>query len=298
MLETLVLSVLNHDSAIASAAARMVTAAGGRPGPLIEMGSRRTHEEAAVAVAGRPTSPASPPPATSPPAALRRPHRRHRGARLHPGARAARTRRSAARSRRTAPAPRCWSTPTTSRRASATPSRSPAPGSARSASTPATWPTSPTAARAAARRARRAATRITVTSDLDEYVIAALADAPIDGYGVGTRVVTGSGHPTASMVYKLVASATSRPAPCARSPRSSPARSRSVAARPHAGSATSAEVPAPSGPPPTAGPTPTAAPAGTDGTDRRGGEIVDAASRRAETSTTRPGPSWAGEPSA
>jgi nicotinate phosphoribosyltransferase len=47
-------------------------------------------------------------------------------------------------------------------------------------------------------------TRIVVTSDLDEFVIAALADAPIDGYGVGTRVVTGSGHPTASMVYKLV----------------------------------------------------------------------------------------------
>ena len=49
LLETLVLSVLNHDSAIASAAARMVTAAAGRP--LIEMGSRRTHEEAAVACA-------------------------------------------------------------------------------------------------------------------------------------------------------------------------------------------------------------------------------------------------------
>jgi nicotinate phosphoribosyltransferase len=52
-------------------------------------------------------------------------------------------------------------------------------------------------------------TRITVTSDLDEYVIVALADAPIDGYGVGTRVVTGSGHPTSSMVYKLVAVADS-----------------------------------------------------------------------------------------
>ncbi|MSW65455.1 MAG: nicotinate phosphoribosyltransferase, partial [Actinobacteria bacterium] len=49
LLETLVLSVLNHDSAIASAAARMVGAAGGRP--CIEMGSRRTHEEAAVAAA-------------------------------------------------------------------------------------------------------------------------------------------------------------------------------------------------------------------------------------------------------
>ncbi|MGZ4575370.1 MAG: nicotinate phosphoribosyltransferase, partial [Mycobacteriaceae bacterium] len=49
VLETLVLSILNHDSAIASAAARMVSAARGRP--LIEMGSRRTHEEAAVASA-------------------------------------------------------------------------------------------------------------------------------------------------------------------------------------------------------------------------------------------------------
>src|SRR5918994_3182 len=42
LLETLTLSVLNHDSAIASAAARMVTAADDRP--LIEMGSRRTSE--------------------------------------------------------------------------------------------------------------------------------------------------------------------------------------------------------------------------------------------------------------
>ena len=49
MLETLALSILNHDTAIASAAARMVSAAEGRT--LIEMGSRRTHEQAAVAAA-------------------------------------------------------------------------------------------------------------------------------------------------------------------------------------------------------------------------------------------------------
>ena len=49
VLETLALSILNHDCAIASAAARMTSAAGGRP--LIEMGSRRTHEESAVAAA-------------------------------------------------------------------------------------------------------------------------------------------------------------------------------------------------------------------------------------------------------
>lgn len=47
-------------------------------------------------------------------------------------------------------------------------------------------------------------TKITVTSDLDEYAIAALANAPVDSYGVGTRLVTGSGSPTSSMVYKLV----------------------------------------------------------------------------------------------
>ena len=49
LLETLVLSVLNHDCAVASAAARMHDVANGRH--LIEMGGRRTHEEAAVAAA-------------------------------------------------------------------------------------------------------------------------------------------------------------------------------------------------------------------------------------------------------
>src|SRR5690606_30931550 len=50
-------------------------------------------------------------------------------------------------------------------------------------------------------------TKIIVTSDLDEYAIAALAAAPVDGYGVGTKLVTGSGHPTSGFVYKLVARA-------------------------------------------------------------------------------------------
>lgn len=47
LLETLVLSILNHDSAIASVGSRMIQAAAGRP--CIEMGSRRVHEDAAVA---------------------------------------------------------------------------------------------------------------------------------------------------------------------------------------------------------------------------------------------------------
>jgi nicotinate phosphoribosyltransferase len=47
-------------------------------------------------------------------------------------------------------------------------------------------------------------TRIVVSGDLDEYAIAALAAAPVDAYGAGTAVVTGSGAPTAGLVYKLV----------------------------------------------------------------------------------------------
>jgi nicotinate phosphoribosyltransferase len=52
-------------------------------------------------------------------------------------------------------------------------------------------------------------TRIIVTSDLDEHQIAALRGAPVDAYGVGTSLVTGSGAPTCGFVYKLVARATS-----------------------------------------------------------------------------------------
>src|SRR5660397_204880 len=49
LLETLVLSILNHDSAVASAASRMTSAAAGRP--CLEMGARRAQEDAAVAAA-------------------------------------------------------------------------------------------------------------------------------------------------------------------------------------------------------------------------------------------------------
>lgn len=48
-------------------------------------------------------------------------------------------------------------------------------------------------------------TRITVTNDLDEYTVAALSASPVDSFGVGTSVVVGSGSPTMGMVYKLVA---------------------------------------------------------------------------------------------
>lgn len=52
-------------------------------------------------------------------------------------------------------------------------------------------------------------TKIMVTSDLDEWQIAMLQGSPVDGYGVGTSLVTGSGHPTCGFVYKLVARASS-----------------------------------------------------------------------------------------
>ena len=116
ILETLALSIFNHDTAIASAAARMVSAAEGRP--LMEMGSRRTHEHAAVAaaraayIAGFAAS------------SNLEAHRRygvpaegtsaHAFTLLHTGATAPTSRpRSRRRSMRSASAPRCWSTPTT-----------------------------------------------------------------------------------------------------------------------------------------------------------------------------------------
>ncbi len=85
--------------------------------------------------------------------------------------------------------------------------RSPGPSSARCASTPATSACSPSRSAAQLDGLGATHTRIVVTSDLDEYAIAALAAAPVDGYGVGTSLVTGSGHPTCGFVYKLVARA-------------------------------------------------------------------------------------------
>lgn len=207
VLETLVLSVLNHDSAVASAAARMVTAAGGRP--LIEMGSRRVHEHAAVAaaraayVAGFDS--------TSNLAAGRLHGIPTAGTAAHAFTLAHDTEVGAFKSQvaalgvGTTLLVDTYDIPTGIRNAVevARAAGAPGPGAIRLDSGDLAEES---------RKARRlldelgaTQTRITVTSDLDEYVISALADAPIDGYGVGTRVATGSGHPTAGMVYKLVA---------------------------------------------------------------------------------------------
>ena len=90
-------------------------------------------------------------------------------------------------------------------------------------------------------------TRIIVTSDLDEHAIAALAAAPVDGYGVGTSLVTGSGHPTCGFVYKLVARAETddRTASWSASRRRAPARSPSGAGSTPCGGATHAAWPRP-----------------------------------------------------
>ena len=68
----------------------------------------------------------------------------------------------------------------------------------------------------AARRARRHAHSDRGSGDLDEHEIERLAAAPIDSYGVGTALVTGSGAPTAELIYKLVRAARSCPSRSAR----------------------------------------------------------------------------------
>ncbi|HEX7535714.1 MAG TPA: nicotinate phosphoribosyltransferase [Dermatophilaceae bacterium] len=205
LLETVLLSILNHDCAIAAAASRMTNAAGGRP--CIEMGSRRTHEWAAVAAAraayiagfattsnleagrthGIPTAGTS----------------AHAFTLLHDDERTAFEAQVA-----------CFG-----------------PGTTLLVDTYDVEPAVDLAVEIAgvglgavrldsgdllvqAREVRAqldalgaTGTRIVVTSDLDEHAIAALAAAPVDGYGVGTCLVTGSGAPTAGLVYKMVARA-------------------------------------------------------------------------------------------
>lgn len=210
VLETLVLSVLNHDSAVASAAARMVSAADGRP--LIEMGSRRTHEQAAIAAARAAYLAGFT--GTSNLAAA---HRygipalgtsAHAFTLLHTVAdgttddweRAAFAAQVAALGTATTLLVDTYDV----RRGvdNAIAAAGTGLGAVRIDSGD---------LGVLARQARdqldalgAVNTRIVVSGDLDEYAIAALRAEPVDSYGVGTSVVTGSGAPTAGMVYKLV----------------------------------------------------------------------------------------------
>ena len=207
ILETVILSILNYDSAIAAAASRMSAAANGRP--LIEMGARRAHEQAAVSAAraayvagfsatsdlqagfryGLPTTGTS----------------AHAFTLLHDSERDAFTAQIASMGRGTTLLIDTYDLAEAVRTAIEV--AGPELGAVRIDSGDLLM---------LAHRVRRQLdelgaekTRITVTSDLDEYAIAALGSAPVDGYGVGTSLVTGSGQPTCAMVYKLVARAAS-----------------------------------------------------------------------------------------
>ena len=203
LLETVLLSIYNHDSAVASAASRMTLAAGDRP--CIEMGSRRTHEEAAVAAAraayvagfaassnlaarqryGVPTTGTS----------------AHSFTLLHDDEGDAFRAQVAALGKDTTLLVDTYDVTAAVRLAVEVAGTE--LGAVRLDS--GDLGVVATQVRAQLDSLGATGTRIIVTSDLDEHAIAALAAAPVDGYGVGTELVTGSGHPTCGFVYKLVA---------------------------------------------------------------------------------------------
>ena len=203
LLETVTLSILNHDCAIASAASRMVTAAGGRP--LIEMGSRRTHERAAVAsaraayIAGFASTSnlraryeyGVPSAGTS----------AHAFTLVHDSERHAFMTQIAALGKETTLLVDTYDVPRAVRTAIEVAGTDLGAVRIDSGDLPAV--ARQVRALLDSRGATR--TRIVLTGDLDEYSIAALGAMPVDGYGVGTSLVTGSGAPTAALVYKLVA---------------------------------------------------------------------------------------------
>jgi nicotinate phosphoribosyltransferase len=202
LLETLLLSILNHDSAIASAASRMTWASCERP--CIEMGSRRTHEEAAVAAARAAYIAGF---ATTSNLAAR--HRygvptagtsAHAFTLLHDTERDAFTAQVESLGKGTSLLIDTYDVAEAVR--TAVDVAGPELGAVRIDSGDLGMLASQVRAQLDSLGATH--TRIIVTSDLDEHAIASLAAAPVDGYGVGTSLVTGSGHPTSGFVYKLV----------------------------------------------------------------------------------------------
>lgn len=207
LLETLVLSIFNHDAAIASAAARMVHAAEGRE--LIDMGSRRTHEQAAVAAARAAYVAGFA--GTSNLEAQRRYGIPAVGTAAHaftmvhttkagPDELAAFRGQVAALGTGTTLLVDTYDI--TEGVANAVAAGGPELGAVRIDSGDLVEMTRQV--RTQLDELGATGTRIVVSSDLDEMSIAGLQAAPVDSYGVGTALVTGSGAPTASMVYKLV----------------------------------------------------------------------------------------------
>ncbi|MBO0855531.1 MAG: nicotinate phosphoribosyltransferase [Nocardia sp.] len=207
ILETLVLSILNHDSAIASAAARMVSAAAGRT--LIEMGSRRTHELAAPAAARAAHLAGFD--ATSNLEAVRRygipgaGTSAHAFTLLHSGSDGQHETEAFRSQIETLGIGTTLLVDTfdiTTGVARAIEVAGPELGAVRIDSGDLGVLARQVRDQLDALGATR--TRIVLSGDLDEYAIAALRAEPVDAYGVGTSLVTGSGAPTAGMVYKLV----------------------------------------------------------------------------------------------
>jgi nicotinate phosphoribosyltransferase len=202
VLETLVLSVLNHDCAIVSAAHRMVSAAAERP--IIEMGSRRTHERAAVASARAAylagfasTSNLAAARAFGVPTAGTA---AHAFTLLHDDERSAFVAQVASMGEGTTLLVDTYDI--TRGIELAVEVAGPKLGAIRIDS--GDLSVLARHAREQLDRLGATGTRIVVSGDLDEFSIAALAAAPVDAYGAGTAVVTGSGAPTARLVYKLV----------------------------------------------------------------------------------------------
>lgn len=202
VLETYLLSILNYDSAVASAASRMTAAAGHRP--CIEMGSRRAHERAAVSAARAAAIAGFT--ATSNMEAGRRYGLHTLGTSAHAFTLLYDSEREAFEAQlqslgaRTTLLADTYDVENAVRLGVELAGEE--LGGVRLDSGDLV---------ASAQRVRELLdslgnhnTKITVTSDLDEYAIASLAAAPVDSYGVGTRLVTGSGAPTSAMVYKLV----------------------------------------------------------------------------------------------
>lgn len=205
LLETLLLSVYNHDCAIASAASRMTMAAGDRP--CIEMGSRRTHEEAAVAAARAAYVAGFA--ATSNLAARQRYAVPSTGTSAHSFTLLHDTEADAFRAQVASLGLGTTLLVDTYDVEEAVRLAVEVAGTGLGAVRLDSGDLGALAHRVRAQLDALGATgtRIIVTSDLDEFAIASLASAPVDGYGVGTELVTGSGHPTSGFVYKLVARA-------------------------------------------------------------------------------------------
>ncbi len=203
LLETVLLSIYNHDSAIASAASRMTLAAGARP--CIEMGSRRTHEQAAVAAARAAYVAGFE--ATSNLAARAIHGVPSTGTAAHSFTLLHDTEADAFRAQVQTLGVGTTLLVDTYDVAEAVRLAVEVAGTELGAVRLDSGDLGEIAREVRDQLDALGATRtrIVVTSDLDEYAIAALAAAPVDAYGVGTQLVTGSGHPTCGFVYKLVA---------------------------------------------------------------------------------------------